>query len=465
MSEKNLCWIIGNLDYAQFVYSLLQRMKNKGVNSFQITHSLHAYNFLKSKNQDVLYMNPLKPGEHSYSLAEMEEKYGAPNLRHLIFPDQKLRELSDEKATDLICRILLDIENFIKNKRINAVLLKPMSAAIENCADAVARANGIYALIQDMGPIGSRTFVYSDMSKQNIWSELVDKVDELKKRKLTNEEREIVEKYIHDFNIKKQMRVLLTLPKIRLDMFPRFFRRLFESYDSPYNTLWHFIKRDGIKLLRTFWSGVIRLYDQPDFNEKYVFFPLHFAEDAQIVTRCPFYYNQAEMLRLIAMSVPAGYKVYTKEHPDERGINPIKTIKKMKSIKNVRVLAPTANSHEIIRKSEAVVVISSSVGWEAFLYRKPVMNLAPIYYGLSDLVYKVGDIRELPIVIKKALAERKMIYAKYTNEEWEKFIYAILSTVNKGNPVEFWNNKAEQVSEETINGIVEATLRKISGIK
>jgi Zn-finger protein len=237
---------------------------------------------------------------------------------------------------------------------------------------------------------------------------------------------------------------------------------LFESYDSPYNTLWHFVKRDGLKLLRTFWSNFIRLYAKPDFNEKYVFFPLHFAEDAQIVTRCPFYYNQAEMLRLVAMSVPAGYKVYTKEHPDERGINSIEMIKQMKAIKNVKVLDPTANSHEIIKNSQAVVVISSSVGWEAFLYRKPVINLAPIYYGLSDLVYKVGDIRELPVVVKKALSEGKNIYTKYTNEEWEKFIYAILSTVNQGSVVDFWHDNVEKVSEETINNIADVTFKKVN---
>lgn len=461
MGKKNICWVIGNLDYAQFVYNVAQRMKEKGVYSFYITHSLHTVDFLKSKNQEFLYINPLNPGEHSYSIAEMEAKYGMPNLRHLIFPDQKLRELSDEKATDLVCRTLKDIEKFIKEKNIDAVLLKPMSASIENCADTVARANKILTLIQDIGPVGSRTFVYSDVNQQNIWSELSDKLNELKKRKLTVEEKETVEKYVHEVGAKKQMRIFLTLPKIKLSVFKNIFRRLFESFDSPYNTLWHFIKRDGIKLLRTFWTGLIRFYDKPDFNEKFIFFPLHFAEDAQIVTRCPFYYNQAEMLRLIAMSVPAGYKVYTKEHPDERGINSMNKLNQMKAIKNVRVLHPLTNSHELIKNSEAVVVISSSVGWEAFLYRKPVVNLAPIYYGLSDLVYKVGDIRELPLVIKKVLSEGKNIYTKYTNEEWEKFIYAILSTVNKGNSVEFWNNKADQVSEETTNNIVEVTLRKL----
>jgi hypothetical protein len=457
MKERRVCWVVSNLDSAQFIDAIARRLDPHGVRSFYITHSRHAATFLRKAGRTTLYLHSFQPPPASYNLGIMEQRFGRPTLRNLIFPDPYLRNLQDEHATDLICRILVAIEHFVKQHKIQMMIHKPMSAALENCAYAVGKANGLPAIIQDIAPIGSKTFVYSDIDEQNIWTEHLKKLGELRGRTLTPAERKQVKEYVDSVRKKKTMRIFLGLPKIRLSVIPRFIKRLLMPYDSQYNTTWLFVRRDGLKLLRTIWGALTRMYDAPKPGEKFVFFPLHFAEDAQIVTRAPHFYDQTELVRQVALSLPAGYKLYTKEHPDERGVMPLSELRKMQGIPNVRVLTPTTNSHELIQKAEAVIVVSSSVGWEAFLYRKPVINLAPIYYALSESVLKVRDLSALPLAVKKALKNGSSLY---TQDSWEKFIYSIIATVRPGSIVEFWKGMSN-VSEETLSGLSAETLRKV----
>ena len=48
---------------------------------------------------------------------------------------------------------------------------------------------------------------------------------------------------------------------------------------------------------------------------------------------------------------------------------------------NVRLVAPHTSSHELIRRAEAIAVISSTVGLEALLYGKPVLTLGQPFYS------------------------------------------------------------------------------------
>ena len=57
------------------------------------------------------------------------------------------------------------------------------------------------------------------------------------------------------------------------------------------------------------------------------------------------------------------------------GRNTFRLLHRLRRRPNVRLVDPYTSTHELIRRSEAVVVISSTVGLEALLYDKPVLTL------------------------------------------------------------------------------------------
>ena len=50
-------------------------------------------------------------------------------------------------------------------------------------------------------------------------------------------------------------------------------------------------------------------------------------KDSQITVRAPFFYNQFELVKQIALSLPIGTILYTKTHPDDLGGIPISKLK------------------------------------------------------------------------------------------------------------------------------------------
>jgi hypothetical protein len=79
------------------------------------------------------------------------------------------------------------------------------------------------------------------------------------------------------------------------------------------------------------------------------------------------------------------------------GRNSIRLLRRLRERPNVRLVNPYTSSHELIRRAEAVAVISSTVGVEALLYEKPVLTLGQPYYsgfGVTLDVDSFAEIRE-----------------------------------------------------------------------
>lgn len=65
-------------------------------------------------------------------------------------------------------------------------------------------------------------------------------------------------------------------------------------------------------------------------------------------------------------------------------------------ISNVVLIPPSYRSAELIKKSEGVIVINSTAGFEALMYGKPVIILGTEFYMDVGITYDVKDLRELP---------------------------------------------------------------------
>ena len=96
---------------------------------------------------------------------------------------------------------------------------------------------------------------------------------------------------------------------------------------------------------------------------------------------------------------------------------------------NVRLVAPHTSSHELIRRAEAIAVISSTVGLEALLYEKPVLTLGQPFYSGYGITLDVDSFRELRAKVPELLRFRP------DPETIVRFLHAAMRRCVPGAPV------------------------------
>ena len=119
-------------------------------------------------------------------------------------------------------------------------------------------------------------------------------------------------------------------------------------------------------------------------DEHFVYFPLHVEPERSILITAPFYSDQIEVITNIAKSLPVGYKLYVKEHGSMelnfwRDQSFYKDIIKLQ---NVKLVHPSVNPKQIIKKCELVTTIAGTVGLEALFFKKPVIVFSDVIFSI-----------------------------------------------------------------------------------
>lgn len=176
-----------------------------------------------------------------------------------------------------------------------------------------------------------------------------------------------------------------------------------------------------------------RYYQKPVENEKFILFPLHYQPEASTLVKATDFADQADTVRMLAKNMPGEYILYVKEHYAELGHRNTLFYKEMRKLPNVRVIDPWVDSHELIQKAEAVVVLTSTVGWEALMYGKPVVALGHVFYDTYRYCYKVRDIfnfaEELREILLRAPSREE------ASKEFVSYFAAYLKAMCPGNYV------------------------------
>ncbi|MFQ5890826.1 MAG: hypothetical protein ACE5JR_12340 [Gemmatimonadota bacterium] len=160
--------------------------------------------------------------------------------------------------------------------------------------------------------------------------------------------------------------------------------------------------------LRRDWNSIFSRLDEVD---EFVFFPVQYEPEASTYLMTPFWKDQYHALEALCYSVPPGYTVYVKEHPlhlRQRRICASTLRDYLGKLPNLRFADPREDSHRIIRRSRAVVVLSSTAGWEALLCGKPVFQLGHCEYSRFGGVYPVESFDELSRIMADAIAHHEV---------------------------------------------------------
>jgi len=152
-----------------------------------------------------------------------------------------------------------------------------------------------------------------------------------------------------------------------------------------------------------------KIFNYLNNNDKFFLFPLHLQPEASTSVLATYFYDQLNSVRNAAFSLPLPYKLYVKEHPSAIGTRPGDFYRKLREIPNVVLISPFENVENLIKKSQGVITLTSTVGLEAALAGKPVYVLGNVFYSYHPLCRKVNSFKELKQKIQMDLDKKPAV--------------------------------------------------------
>jgi hypothetical protein len=136
----------------------------------------------------------------------------------------------------------------------------------------------------------------------------------------------------------------------------------------------------------------------------FAIYPLNTEPEVALLAFGRPYRNQIETVRNLAASLPVGWKLVVKEHPNAYGYRTTAYYHKLKQIPNVLLAGPKADTGRLIEESELVALVYGTIGLEAIIKQKPLLIFGEVPYGvfppnmvrLNEKPWHLGrDIRRL----------------------------------------------------------------------
>ncbi|MCK4491595.1 MAG: hypothetical protein KAU03_03160 [Candidatus Altiarchaeales archaeon] len=419
MNNKRLklCLIAGSrdgtqLDGARFNFLVGRRLQGYGFDICYVTFSQEIHDYFSRKNEECIYI-PEKKEDYTVNNLEkelrgVEEKYECIVEEIFVGDYDYYHSPNREKSLDVMVKIFRFWEDYLEKEKPNYII-GGGQRFIHMIPYTVCKKRDTKFLVLSTTPF-PETFCFSENILGHIST--LDKYWELNKGKeLTNEEIKEVEEYVKSITETKERPFQIdSTPYVNPAKLRFFLERAYKSFfterlRTPYSQPWRGAYKYALKIIRSELSKI--LYSKPDYNEKYIFFPLHVEWDSVMLVWNPLFINQVFLIKILSRSLPSDVTLYVKEHPNDVGGTPLTQLKRIKDTPKVKLIHPQEDSHEIIKNSRSVLVIAGTPGWEGLLMGKTVINVGRTYYEISGLTWGVKDITQLSDIIKKAIKENK----------------------------------------------------------
>jgi len=369
-------------------------------------------------------------------IGHLEKQYALSSLRALYQPELKYLGIKDDqrRMVRIAAAHLKAAEGFLDKHSVGCIVAHQGANLLIRSFYYVSKKRGLPFIFVGFSPIKGKTALY--FNEYAHWESL----DRVIKEKFSQEELKETERYIEDVKRKRETHIASSKNMIRglqekawtwKLSFRQTFSRQSNGLSLPNSfTLGPRLRSYGSKLVR---QNIERLckwyfYDKANLSrDHYLFFPLHFPAESQLTVRAQPYANQEFLIEYIARSLPQGYKLYVKEHPNVLGSFSLSKLRRIRKIGNVVLVNPAINPHDLIAHSKAVVTINSTAGFEALMYFKPVIVFGQVFYRGYGLTFDVDSPYNLDRVIKEALE------SKMSRDRIVKFITAIRKASYVGN--------------------------------
>jgi len=160
----------------------------------------------------------------------------------------------------------------------------------------------------------------------------------------------------------------------------------------------------------------------------YLIYPLHFEPEASTLIQGRWFNDQHKIIEMISKNLPINTLLLVKEHRISIGRRPFNFYKEITKYHNVFLVNDQIDTYHFIENSKGVILISSTMGLEALMLKKPVMAFGERYYNVSRNVYVVENYREINKLIQAMLSH------KFDEQDCLALFYTLFSTTkNIGN--------------------------------
>ena len=414
-----------------------------------------------------------KPVDMDY-IKRMEKLYGIPNL-WLIWETIRNHEKNHTyyNALKLLESVFRHYEDFVSKENIDAVLTHVYPSTIPSYIFFnVLKRKGIQTYIFIAHRLSGRFVVFNGFTDSGFIDkyEKVDKAFEsIQKRDLTKEEFELAVDFMETFREKKAFRIqdkiIFGRKSVSVKRLKNFLKQLYLDYslklyrnlrwNSPFSPIiW--TKKRLMTIPRKYFLLHAKLFQNPDYGEKYVLCLLMKQPEASTLAKAPYHLDQIQFVHNVSKSLPVDYRLYVKPHFNDFGNHSYKYFKLMSQRPNIKMLSVYSNNHELVKNCSLVITINGTVGWEGLIFDKPVITFGNVFYNSFPLVEKVKDIKQLPQVIRGMLdnykPDRELLY---------KYIIANYKGSHEGTPIVPLLDKKLSIDPQNIKKITSGLAHEI----
>ncbi|KJJ84924.1 capsule polysaccharide biosynthesis family protein [Candidatus Omnitrophus magneticus] len=353
------------------------------------------------------------------AIRDLEKKFNARSLTECLWPDRFEKKLKEDTQRENIVSHFAFWEDFIKTNKID-ILVSEFPSILATCvAWVVCQKYGVQFLsFGDMPIQGDRVGIIT--SWEGHYEGLLDAVknDYMPIAGDTELDR-LTKIYLEDIKcngVRKTKKAIVDMEEAKSrgvfkgiffkDILNRLekIKRDKEYYVYDKSFILRLINRVKAPLYRK----MLLLGDTfnrdyfPD-KERYFFFPLHMPGEWSNYSFLGLRNaDQVAVVREASYCLPLGAYLYVKEHTTGFGNRNMSFYKEIKKIPNVRLINPYANTMELIKKSQAVVTLGSTVGFETFLLRRPVIYWGEPWYRGFFGMYKANTPEQLSRLMQNA---------------------------------------------------------------
>lgn len=337
------------------------------------------------------------------------------------------QNVPDDFLADYAAAVYKNIKFIFDQFKPDIIITPTFGDIIHIMCNLFAQKRGIEMIsVMDCKISGLNIFNYSYNGDK---SPFIDRINELNKGEIDSKNREKAKQYIKEFRekFKKPMDLVAfeSIAKKKISFIGKIRSEL-----APYKRIWHWYMKKKPRYCRIKSVGATIDYQPPriilrdhycqkrykKFMEnfqyypfaklgKFAYFPLQFQPEDTIDVTAPYFSNQLETARKIAMSLPRDYTLVVKEHPAMVGLRTPSYIEKVSRTPNVKLIDYRINSENIIKKADLIISPNSTTSAEAAFYYKPAIQLGNLGTTLRlPNVFKHTDMTTLSSKIKDLVA-------------------------------------------------------------
>lgn len=415
MKEFDILFSILTLPEVDFLSYIARRLIEKGYRiGFILFHEAGAEKLermgipffnMHTLREEIQYV-PLSDNE----LDDFRIKFGISNLRHLFIHEKVgYNRREEKKLAEKAFHYLLILDKIFVENNVKCVIQELGGFSSNQCVYYAARKNNIDHVFYEPAAFSKRIV----FNRNSYYSDIPQRIMDVQP---LHELRAEVESYVGEYLQSKSMVVPfkdrhsfadMTFRKIfNLENAKRLKRKLLHKYvhkkKEEYDEIGWVVKYSFIKFARRILFNPF--YREPDYNDKYIYFPFHVPHDVQLTSRSRLFYFQEGFVEYLSRIIPYGHKLYIKEHPASIGGHSFPVLRNViKQHNNVILIHPRTNSYDLIKNAELIISINSKVGFEAIMQGEKVVVVGDAFYKHKGVTYDVDNLNDLEKVINVAL--------------------------------------------------------------